>query len=728
MKPEFEATSSTDGVSSRTAPGLPEPSHRRLYDFTPVILHSIDESGRLRHVSNKWLSIFGYSREEVIGRYWTDFLTPESKRIAIESAIPTLFRTGRVDDVEYQVVHKNGKIIDILLSSVIPPSSNGDQTLSLTVLQDITDRTRERRAFFEQYERLHIILESINEGVITTDRSGRVEYLNSVAEKLTGWTTVSAKGRPIEAIFRVVDEKTRLRIRSSVRQCLLNGATRKVAERTLLTSKDCREYYVDDSASPLKDSSGKVLGIVLVFRDVTERYRLNEEVKYRATHDSLTGVVNRDEFNRRLKLLVSEATESKVRHALIFIDLDRFKLVNDAVGDAAGDELLKQVSAIIRRAVQGGDVVARLGGDEFAVLLTHCAIELAQEAARKICREIDQFRFQHGTQRFRIGASIGLVPIDGDLTTSDALLQAADNACFAAKTEGRNRVHTYLPTDKLIASHRQDMHWVRRLEQAVDGNEFVLYWQRFTPLQGVDKAVHGEVLLRMVDESGRLVSPGAFLPAAERFHMASRIDRWVVGRVFGWMQDHCERLRHVATISINLSGLSVGDRDFHRYVTELLRDSKFDHRRICFEITETAAITNLAEASSFILKMRQFGIRFALDDFGSGVSSFGQLKNLPVDYLKIDGLFTRDLENDKVNQATIRSILDVARVTGKLTVAEFVETQQAETLLREIGIDYAQGYLRHAPAPLDEIFLATPNGQPSLKSTSGSALAGPRCV
>lgn len=565
-----------------------------------------------------------------------------------------------------------------------------------------------RRQLVNQHARLHVTLQAIGEGVITTDAEGRVEYLNPIAEQLTGWSHAAARGRPSEVVFRLLDENTRLSVRNPVRRGLAAGVARQPLGRAILLSRACAEHHVEATVSPIHDARGAPIGAVLVFRDMSEQYRLGREMEYRATHDTLTGIINRDEFDRRLNAILAEATESPVQHALMFIDLDQFKLVNDAVGHAAGDELLRQIVRVIKRSVRPTDVVARLGGDEFGVVFRHCSIESAQRIAETICRHIDQFRFQYGGQRFHVGASAGLVPVDDRWTTSAALRQAADSACYAAKAEGRNRVHTYLPADEIIEAHREDMQWARRLEQALDKDQFVLYWQRIMPLQMEKCGVHAELLLRMVDDNGNLINPGAFLSVAERFHLAARIDRWVVRTVFRWMHAHRDELAHVGTVAINLSGLSIGDRDFHRFVAELLRDIPFDHHKVCFEITETAAIMNLAEASSFLDSMRVHGVRFALDDFGSGAASFSYLRNLDVDYLKIDGQFIRDLTSDRVNQATVRCIRDVANIAGQLTVAEFVESEAVERLLREIGIDYAQGYLRHRPAPLAEIFTVKP--------------------
>jgi diguanylate cyclase (GGDEF)-like protein/PAS domain S-box-containing protein len=691
----------------------PDDGERRylmLYEATPAMLQSIDSQGRLVHVSDLWLATLGYARDEVIGRLWADFLTPASRTYATGTVIPELFRTGQCEGIEYQAVHKDGTVIDIVVSSFIEREPDGAPLLSLTVIEDVTERKRVQAELAEQIERLRVTLHSIRDGVITTGAQGLVEYLNPVAERLTGWTTEEAQGMPASTVLRIVDDTTRMGGGSPVETCLAvnrvigaDGHT-GVDGHTVLISLDGQEYFIEHSAAPIRSAVGETLGVVLVFRDVSEQRRLNHEMNYRATHDTLTGLFNRDEFERRLQLALASAHLGEAEYALMYIDLDQFKLVNDAGGHAAGDRLLKQVAGVIGRLVRKSDTFARLGGDEFGLIIEHCSIEAAQRVAQQICREVDAFRFQLGIHRLHIGASIGLVPVDKRWPTTANLLRAADSACYAAKAAGRNRVHTYFAADAIIESHRSDMQWVRRLEQALDKDQFILHWQQITPLGHDTGGVHGEVLLRLVGDDGRLISPGAFLPAAERFHMASRIDRWVVREVFEWMARHKAAMSHVDTVSVNLSGLSIADRDFHRYVLELIGTIPFDHHKLCFEITETAAITNLSDAKVFFESMRTYGVRFALDDFGSGVSSFGYLKSLPVDYLKIDGQFIRDLEDDLVDQATVRCIREVSKITGKKTVAEFVETEAVEILLREIGIDYAQGFLRHRPAALHTIF------------------------
>ncbi|RQR24493.1 EAL domain-containing protein [Burkholderia sp. Bp9143] len=570
-------------------------------------------------------------------------------------------------------------------------------------VENVTERKRAQSPLAEQYERLRATLHSIGDAVITTDAAGRIQYLNPAAERLTGWTNADASGQPSEQVFHIVDAFSMQRARSPVQACLMEGRDTDVIEHALLISRDGHDYHIENSAAPIKDAAGATLGVVLVFRDVSEQFQISRELTYRATHDTLTGLLNRDEFANRLRCAHESAMNLGAEHALMFIDLDQFKIVNDAAGHAAGDRMLKQISELIQKLIRKRDTLARLGGDEFGLILEDCSIDAAFGIAQKICQRVDAFRFAHGTRHFQAGASIGLVPIDRRWHNTANILQAADSACHAAKTEGRNRVHLFFSDDRKIVAHQKDMQWARRIEQALDEGRFELHWQQIRSLNHPEGLIHGEILIRMRDDDGALIPAAAFLSSAERFHLITRIDRWVVRQVFEWMARHRDALRHVGSIGINLSGQSIGDRNFHRYVLDLLGDIPFDQEKLCFEITETTAITNLGDAMAFFDSMKGCGIRFALDDFGSGASSFGYLKILPVDYLKIDGQFIRNLVSDPVDQATVRCIQTIAHATGKRTVAEFVETESVERLLREIGIDYAQGFLGHRPATLDEM-------------------------
>lgn len=551
-----------------------------------------------------------------------------------------------------------------------------------------------------QHEYLQFTIDSIGNAVITTNRNGLIEYLNPIAQELTGWSQEEALGCPISKVLNIVHEGTLLPADNPVEQCLREKRVVTMSHHTTLISKSGKHFGIHESAAPIKDKKEAVVGAVLVFQDVTALREKAQEVNYRATHDVLTGLINRAEFERLVERTRIDAFEKTRAHALIYLDLDQFKVVNDTFGHIVGDQMLKEVVAILNSCIRGSDVCARLGGDEFGLLLEACGdTDGAMRVAQLICQKIDKYRFLFNGQRFNVSASLGLVLIDDHWPNVVKIMQAGESACYAAKDAGRNRVHLYFDKDYAIETRRGEMQWATRLVQAIEDNQFVLFCQRIMPLSGKG-GDHGEVLLRLKDGKGGLLTPGVFLPAAERFHLASKIDRWVVTELFNWMKVHAEQLAHMDSISVNLSGQSISDRKFHSFVQDLIQTLSLDCSKLCFEITETAAITNLAEANAFIESMRMLGVKFSLDDFGSGVSSFGYLKHLSVDFLKIDGQFIRDLLDNKIDQATVKCINEVAKVTGKKTIAEWVEAESVESLLRDIGIDYSQGYLRHKPAPL----------------------------
>jgi len=438
-------------------------------------------------------------------------------------------------------------------------------------------------------------------------------------------------------------------------------------------------------------------------RAVQQLHEASGEMHYNATHDALTGLLNRSEFEARLRRVLQKAAEDRSEHAMLYIDIDQFKLVNDSCGHAIGDQLLRQVGKLFNDAIRTRDTLARLGGDEFAIILEHCSAEQAQRVAQQICDAMAAFRFVHDERSFRVGASIGLVPVDARWSTAAAIMQAADASCYAAKEGGRNRVHLWFDTDTAIRVRAGEMQWAMRIEQALDRDQFVLYAQRIEELGKKSHGIRAEALLRMLQEDGDLVPPGAFLPAAERFHLASRIDKWVMQHALAWLKSLPDP-RVIRTLSINLSGHSIGDRAFHRHAIESFRAAGSRIcQQVCVEITETAAVTNLGDAAAFITQIRALGVQVALDDFGSGASSFGYLKNLPVDYLKIDGQFVRDVVDDPLDEAAVRCFAEVARVIGVKTVAEFVDRPEVLAKLRALGIDYAQGFLMHRPAPLNDL-------------------------
>ncbi|MCF6250855.1 MAG: EAL domain-containing protein [Methylococcaceae bacterium] len=466
--------------------------------------------------------------------------------------------------------------------------------------------------------------------------------------------------------------------------------------------RDGRVIWVRETAR-LINNENQQKNILLVCEDVTETRILAEKVAYQASHDALTGLVNRTEFDIILHKAVEEAHEKMTEHTLCYLDLDQFKLVNDTSGHMAGDELLRQLGETLRLQIRKGDVLARLGGDEFGILMNNCSLEEAFHACEKLRNLIRGFQFAWENRSFYVGVSIGITSINNCSANAVEILKEADAACYAAKDKGRNRVHVFRPDDEELASRQGEMQWVEKIQYGIDKNHFVLYGQLIVPISTNQEGLHFETLIRFKDKKGKIIPPGAFLPAAERYNMASAIDRWVISHLFEWISKQQDFLDKLSLCSINLSGLSLSDESMLNFITNAFYRYSIPTEKICFEITETVAISSLSNATQFINHLRERGCSFSLDDFGSGLSSFAYLKNLPVDYLKIDGLFVKDILDDQVDLAMVRSINEVGHVMGKKTIAEFVENEQIFNLLKVLGVDYAQGYGIAKPVPLDEL-------------------------
>ena len=449
---------------------------------------------------------------------------------------------------------------------------------------------------------------------------------------------------------------------------------------------------MESTASPIRDGTGAVTGGVLVFHDVSEARELNRRLSYHASHDVLTGLVNRREFEIRLERALKSARARETSYALCYIDLDQFKIVNDTCGHSAGDALLGQVGALLKSKVRWRDTLARLGGDEFGVLLESCSLEEALRTAESLREAIRNFRYTYEDRNFRLGASVGVVPITADNEDVAAVLSAADSACGAAKESGRNRVHCFEENDLDLMRRRREMQWAARINNALEESRFELFRMAIMPLQKAESGEHYELLLRMRDENGKIISPDQFIAAAERYGITPSIDRWVIDSAFRWLVSEADERSRLAMCSINLSGQSLGDDKFLPFVIEQFHRSGLDASKICFEITETAAIANFSQANRFIQALKELGCKFALDDFGTGLSSFGYLKHFPVDYLKIDGSFVKGLLNDPIDREMVRSINEIGHLTGKQTIAEWAENEEIITILRGIGVDFAQGY------------------------------------
>ncbi|WP_419730214.1 EAL domain-containing protein [Lichenicola sp.] len=633
---------------------------------------------------------------------WTSHLHPDD-RAGAEQAVQDDIEGVKPYRYEFRIVWSDGSVHHIGAAGHVTRNSSGRATRMIGTNWDVTEARDLTVQLAAQHELLSVTLDSIGDGVITTDPWGSVTWLNPMAEKMTGWTDTEARGRPLTQVFQIIHEETRTPAENPMRDCMDRDRIVALQNNILLIARDGTERGVEDTASPMRNEKGEVLGMVLVFHDVTEQRRLAGEMSHRTSHDFLTGLINRPEFEIRLHRALERVHTDDHAHALLYIDLDQFKIVNDSCGHAIGDQLLVQVAKLLSDVVRTSDTVARIGGDEFAVLLEDCPLVHAQRLAQRICDRLDSYRFVHEDKRFRVGASIGLVPVDGRLATTAAVQQAADSSCYAAKEAGRNRVQTWSESDTAIHARRGEVQWATRLEAALDGDRFTLFFQHIQPLSGDDQGLYAEVLLRLRDDGGGYVLPGAFMPAAERFNLASRIDRWVLRETIHCMQSKVFR-DAFEKLSINLSGQSVGDRAFHRWAVDVLDEAGPEIcSKLCLEITETVAVTNLADASIFIEQLRKLKVSVALDDFGAGASSFGYLNVMPVDVLKIDGQFVRDLLVNPLHAAAVRCFIDVAGVVGLKTVAEFVDDPDILRRLRQMGVDFAQGYLVHRPEPLSAL-------------------------
>jgi diguanylate cyclase (GGDEF)-like protein/PAS domain S-box-containing protein len=572
---------------------------------------------------------------------------------------------------------------------------------TVTALQrEIAERQRAENTLFDEKERIQVTLASIGDAVITTDMAGRVDYLNRSAEQLIGWPQVEAEGQLLRHVLSIVDENTRDPVDDPVERCLQEDKIVGLSSSTLLIGRNGQEISIDYSAAPIRDHEGTTIGAVLIFRDVTEARLTARQLSYHASHDALTGLVNRREFERRLERILTTALPEEP-HAVVYLDLDQFKVVNDTCGHVAGDELLRQVGPVLVSQVRKRDTVARLGGDEFGVLLEHCQQGQALRIAHQMREALQDLRFVWEDRGFTIGASIGLVPIGPGVDTVANIFRAADDACYAAKEQGRNRVHLYEPDDHELAQRHGEMQWVPRIQEALAKSRFTLFYQPIIPL-GETGRTHGEVLLRLLNRDGDLISPSAFIPAAERYNQMPAIDRWVIGRVFAALRDPDTGMPS-GSVAINLSGQSLSDRLFLEFVEQQIEACGVGLERICFEITETAAISNLSLAKRFFSALKPRGCRFALDDFGSGLSSFAYLKTLSVDFLKIDGGFVKDMLRDPIDHAMVEAIHRIGHVMGLQTIAESVEDEKILARLKTMGVNYAQGYAVGRPRPLRKL-------------------------
>lgn len=560
------------------------------------------------------------------------------------------------------------------------------------------------QALFSEKEKAQVTLSSIGDAVITTDAEGRIEYLNPIAEQLFSVRLDEVISHQLSALGTLLFESDRQPVVDIVEQILNQGYLQMCYGKLVLLGQGKPELYLEPNAAPIRDPMGNTKGVVLVFRDVSQAHELIRQLSYQAAHDALTGLFNRREFEYRLNQAIRELQVVGGEHSLLYIDLDQFKVVNDTCGHIAGDELLKQYSAGLSGLLQPEDLLARIGGDEFGVLLSNSPSLRALEIANEIQDMTQHFRFAWEEKTFNIGASIGLINISRQSESAMHIMSRVDAACHMAKEAGRNRIYVHDEADQALHDRHDEMQWTPRISKALEERRMVLHYQpimhRDSP---ADLCSHYEILIRMIDESGNLVPPGAFLPAAERYNLITTIDRWVITDYFRWLAEHPAHMQKLALGSVNLSGNSLSDDGCLRHIESQLREFAIPPEKICFEITETEAIANHAKAIYFIDRLKSLGCKFALDDFGSGFSSYAYLKNLPVDFLKIDGMFVKDIVNDTANYAMVESINHIGHVMGRKTIAEFVEDERTLKTLSDLGVDYMQGYGIAKPRSLQEL-------------------------
>lgn len=657
------------------------------------------------YANRQFASYVGVDRVELIGRRLADLVPPEYAELVSENIGRRLAGEAAAERYEIDMVGLQGQVSRLEITST-PVEYDQDAALLITGVEIIPTQTTPAQRLPAALadagggEPTLLTLQSLPEAVIATDREGLISFMNSTAEQLTGVESASAKGKKLEDVLSLVDETDRRVLSDPVHQALTSAAAVNLSRRALLLTRQGSERSIELSASPIRGTDKQLLGAVVLLHDITELRGLARQMSYQATHDALTGLVNRQEFERRLQEAMESGHRGDGQHVLCYLDLDHFKLVNDTSGHLAGDSMLREVAKLLRDAVRDSDTVGRLGGDEFGTLLIGCPLDKARQIADDLTRAVSDYRFVWKDRIFNIGVSVGLVEISRESGTLEELLAAADTACYVAKKQGSGRVAVYSARDEALARHTGEIHWLQRLQSALKENRFHLYHQIIVPAHGEAGGPAMEVLVRMHDEAGHEVAPAEFLRAAERYRLMGLVDRWVVQTTLAALGRGAIAVPAERSVAINISGQTLGDLQFLEFVVECFDRTGALPGQVCFEIAESAVIANLDHARRFVGVLHGMGCQFALDDFGSGVGSFSNLKTLPLDYLKIDGSFMRNLARDTVNQAMVTAMIKLARTLNFKVIAEQVEDTAALETVRKMGVDYLQGYAIARPQPL----------------------------
>ncbi|MCW8845051.1 MAG: EAL domain-containing protein [Gammaproteobacteria bacterium] len=645
-------------------------------------------------------ALTGTRQADIVGQDFVNLLHPDYRQLVADAMQGWLKGEPQAEPMDVQILDRHGNGVWARMSS--KPTEFREKKALLTSIQNISTEKAMRDALEHGKLQTRVTLESISEGVVTTDCNGNIDYMNSAAEYLIGVRSADALGRNFASMVSLVDEFDGKPIADPVAIALDKGQRVSVGRRALLasTAKD-EEFSVDLNASPIRDISGATIGAVVVLHDVTEIRGLTRQMSYQASHDALTGLINRREFERRLNETLSDARTKNNSHVLCYLDLDRFKAVNDTCGHTAGDNLLREVAGIVRDKVRDSDLVGRLGGDEFGMILLGCPLDKARQISDDVVKAVRDYRFVWRDRIFNIGVSVGMVEITHESGSLEDLVSAADSACYIAKQQGRGRVHVYSARDEAVARHRGEIMWLQRLQAALRENRFDLHVQPIVSTGG--RAIPGpamEILLRMRDDAGKEILPGEFMGAAERYHLMPYVDRWVVQTALAALGRETIRLPAHRSCAINLSGQTLADDTFLEFVVESLDRSGVAPASICFEVSEGAVVANLKQAHRFIRVLHGMGCKFALDDFGSGIGSLANLKNLAIDYLKIDGSFVRSLSEDYANQALVSAMVKLGESLNFKIIAEEVEDDVSFEAVKALGVDFVQGYAIGYPRSL----------------------------
>src|SRR5690554_1696612 len=663
----------------------------------------VGPGGKITRVNKALCKLLGYKKQELLAEP-LELVFPEARKLFFDGD-RWVGSTGGLVNYEAHYRKKNGEEVPVLLSCSLMKDKTTGKEYIICSSRDITERKKMEEELFQAKKQAIVTLESIGDLVGTTDNQGNITYLNPAGENITGWSSREAQGRPFFNVIRLVDEYTRSPLANLVEIVIEENKIVNLRENILLISRTGQAYAVEVTAAPLHGPEKEVTGVVVVIHDFTENKEMLKKVAYQASHDPLTGLVNRLKFKDFLDQAIKKAKHQGKRSILFYLDLDRFKIINDSCGHFAGDRLLRQLALIIKATVRQQDILARLGGDEFGLLMEDLSLKTPPSLADEICRAVQEFSFTWQGKFFSIGVSIGIIEVTASVDNSDYLLSAADQACSLAKKKGGNTYYLYDKDDPELSRYHGEMFWLEQINKALKENLFELHYQPIISIQGGEREVRHEILLRLKGSQGNLVTPEVFFSAAEKHNLMPLIDRWVIKNFCACYVQNNKGISEILSFyNINLSGASLDDDTFLPFVKEQLRLYAIPPEIVCFEITEHIAVASFHQAVRFMQETRYLGCSFAIDDFGKGISSFNYLKHLPVDYLKIDGGFVRNMTESPLDEFIVETINRLGHFLGMKTIAESVENEAVFNRLKELGVDYAQGYWVANPQRL-QIFL-----------------------